>query len=58
LAMTRSNAFFKTYLMCNSAAPPLRHLRKHDLYIPEDDLKDGRNYFALLLIASATAEIQ
>jgi hypothetical protein len=57
LAIT-PNAFFKTYLMCNSAAPPLQHLRKHDLYIPKDDLKDSRNYFALLLIASATAEIQ
>lgn len=46
LAMTPSNAFFKTYLMCNSAAPPLQHLRKHDLYIPKDDLKDSRNCFS------------
>ena len=56
LATTPPNAFFKTYLVCNSAAPPPQHLRKptlccksptieprHDLYIPRDDLKDGRN---------------
>ena len=59
IAMTPPSAFFKTYLMCDSAAPPPQHLRKptlyckpptieprHDLYIPKNDLKDGRNYFS------------
>jgi len=32
LAMTPPNAFFKTYLMCNSAAPPPQHPRKLTLY--------------------------
>ena len=59
LATTPPNAFFKTYLMRKSAQPPPQHLRKltlycklptieprHGLYIPKDDLKDGRNYFS------------
>lgn len=51
LAMTPPNAFFKTYLMCNSAAPPAAPPQaysvlqaRHGLYIPKDDLKNGRNY--------------